>query len=78
MIATDRPRFNLCSACVLARGFERGEDIVRVLVDVAISGVCDDCGASADLEAWRRLDVPPPASTIPVLPLDSDDCEDNP
>lgn len=72
MIATDRPRFNLCARCVLARGLERGEDFARVLVDVAISGCCDDCGASAELEAWRRLDVPPPASTIPVLPPDDD------
>lgn len=67
MIATDRPRLNLCAACVTARGIENDARFVRVAVDVSIRGACDDCAACEDLEAWRPIDVPEPAPTVPVL-----------
>jgi hypothetical protein len=75
VIATDRPRFHLCAGCVTARGLEAGGGaFARVAIDVRVTGACDDCGAPCDeLEAWRRLDVPPPITTQPALPRDRDD-----
>lgn len=66
MIPTDRPRFHLCVVCVAARSIERDARFARVAVDVAVSGVCDDCKVRVDeLEAWRPVDVPDPAPTMP-------------
>lgn len=68
MIATDRPRANYCAACVRARGLQHDPNVARVAEDAEIRGRCDDCGANdAILEAWRRLDAPPPSSTLRVL-----------
>lgn len=64
MIAAARPRFNLCAACVRARGLERGDTFEQVCPtpDTFTSvGKCDDCGVNdAELETWRRIDAPPP------------------
>lgn len=77
MIATDRPRCHLCASCVRARGLQHCGSHTRVAEDVGIEGICEDCGVHfAKLEAWRRLDVPPPASTIPVLDITDDDDEE--
>ncbi len=68
MIATDRPRVHYCAACVRARGLQHDRNFARIAEDAEIRGRCDDCGAGfAVLEAWRRLDAPPPVSTVPVL-----------
>jgi len=66
VIPTDRPRFNLCGACVRARGLQHAGAFARVAEDMTITGPCDDCAAVANLEAWRRLDIPPPAPTLPT------------
>jgi hypothetical protein len=69
MIATDRPRFYICAACVAARGLESGDKpFARIATDITTKGKCDDCGVNfAELEAWRPLRVPPPVATLPML-----------
>ena len=67
MVATNRPRLCLCARCVIARGIERDARFVRVAIDAELLGACDDCGARDELEAWRPLDVPEPAPTVPQV-----------
>ena len=67
MIATDRPRMHLCAACVVARGLEHDGRWTRVAVDAELVGACDDCKTRGELEAWRPLEVPPPAPTVPQV-----------
>lgn len=67
MIATDRPRLCLCARCVRARGIESDARFARVAIDVELLGACDDCGSREELEAWRPLNVPEPAPTVPQV-----------
>lgn len=67
MIATDRPRMHLCGSCVAARGLEHDGRWTRVAVDAELVGACDDCKARSELEAWRPLEVPPAAPTVPQV-----------
>lgn len=79
MVTTDRPRANYCAACVRMRSLGRDPRFARVAEDAEIRGRCDDCGVNdAVLEAWRRVDVPPPVSTRPCLSHPDLDEEDLP